>query len=115
MGGLDIVGGAFRDLLAAYGLDCPGPVQLRRLSILARTRTDNLIVMRAILPLSGPGFDRPPGLRRASPPSPAGPTLVTVDPIEGTLKQEAQHDLSPTEKLEALQEQGWHVRDGESK
>jgi hypothetical protein len=83
-GGLDIVGGAFRDFLAAYGLDCPGPVQLRRLSILARTRTDNLIVMRAILPLSGPGFDRPPGPRRASPPSPAGPTLVTVDPIEGT-------------------------------
>ncbi|MEA2939933.1 MAG: ribonucleoside-diphosphate reductase alpha chain, partial [Bradyrhizobium sp.] len=79
---------------------------------LTRSRTDNLHVVRG-------GSDA-----RASSPSPAGGGSVSeasrggvastitslsssraADALEGAtaLKQEAQHDLSPTEKLEALQ------------
>ncbi len=69
---------------------------------LTRSRTDNLVVMR--------------GTAVASPESPGAGSNVTslsshgatsraADATEGAvaLKQEAQHDLSPTEKLEALQ------------
>ena len=68
---------------------------------LTRSRTDNLVVMRGSIE---------PIPRRAAPAtSPRWPrhgaTARTADTVEGAvaLKQEAQHDLSPTEKLEALQ------------
>jgi ribonucleoside-diphosphate reductase alpha chain len=66
---------------------------------LTRSRTDNLVVMRS----------EPQPEARSSGNVTAlashGPTARTADTIEGAvaLKQEAQHDLSPTEKLEALQ------------
>jgi ribonucleoside-diphosphate reductase alpha chain len=68
---------------------------------LTRSRTDNLVIVRG-------GSEQPPDAR--------GPSNVTsmsshgasargADTVEGSvaLKQEIQHDLSPTEKLEALQ------------
>ena len=68
---------------------------------LTRSRTDNLVVMR------GGANRRPtPAAPATSPRWPRhGPTARASDAIEGAvaLKQEAQHDLSPTEKLEALQ------------
>jgi ribonucleoside-diphosphate reductase alpha chain len=67
---------------------------------LTRSRTDNLVVMRSSEP-------QPESRSASNVTSMAshGPTARASDAIEGAvaLKQEAQHDLSPTEKLEALQ------------
>src|SRR5947207_1641457 len=68
---------------------------------LTRSRTDKLVVMR--------GGSEPPSDGRGSgnvtSMASHGPTARAGDTVEGAvaLKQEAQHDLSPTEKLEALQ------------
>jgi ribonucleoside-diphosphate reductase alpha chain len=68
---------------------------------LTRSRTDNLVVMRGVSP--------PETEARASSNvtsmSAHGASARASDTIEGAvaLKQESQHDLSPTEKLEALQ------------
>jgi len=68
---------------------------------LTRSRTDNLVVMR--------GVEAPQTEARSSGNVTSlashGPTSRAADTIEGAvaLKQEARHDLSPTEKLEALQ------------
>ncbi|MGJ4956272.1 vitamin B12-dependent ribonucleotide reductase [Bradyrhizobium sp. HKCCYLRH2015] len=71
---------------------------------LTRSRTDNLVVMRggsssSTAAVSTPHDAGPSGRVTALSGSRVG------DAIEGAvaLKQEAQHDLSPTEKLEALQ------------
>jgi ribonucleoside-diphosphate reductase alpha chain len=73
---------------------------------LTRSRTDNLVVMRGAVPspLAGEGQGGGSGSNVTSMAS-HGPTARSADAIEGAvaLKQEAQHDLSPTEKLEALQ------------
>jgi ribonucleoside-diphosphate reductase alpha chain len=73
---------------------------------LTRSRTDNLVVMRGAVPspLAGEGQGGGSGSNVTSLSS-HGPTARTSDAIEGAvaLKQEARHDLSPTEKLEALQ------------
>nr|WP_041757544.1 vitamin B12-dependent ribonucleotide reductase [Bradyrhizobium sp. ORS 278] len=68
---------------------------------LTRSRTDNLVVMRggtSTTAVSAPHDGGPSGRVTALSSSRAG------DAIEGAvaLKQEAQHDLSPTEKLESL-------------
>jgi len=72
---------------------------------LTRSRTDNLVVMRGMSP-------SPAGGGSASEASRGGTNVTALsshgrvaDTVEGAvaLKQEAQHDLSPTEKLEALQ------------
>jgi ribonucleoside-diphosphate reductase alpha chain len=69
---------------------------------LTRSRTDNLVVMRGGSAAVSQGADN----------APSGGAKVTAlnragagDAIEGAvaLKQEVSHDLSPTEKLEALQ------------
>ncbi|WP_439404311.1 vitamin B12-dependent ribonucleotide reductase [Bradyrhizobium sp. DASA03076] len=71
---------------------------------LTRSRTDNLVVMRGGSAAIAQGNDS----------APSGGSKITAlahgasrvgDAIEGAvaLKQEASHDLSPTEKLEALQ------------
>ena len=88
---------------------------------LTRSRTDNLVVMRGgTLPSPAGGRDERSSLpgsaseaSRGGEASSRGGTNVTslsshgrvADTIEGAvaLKQEASHDLSPTEKLEALQ------------
>jgi ribonucleoside-diphosphate reductase alpha chain len=68
---------------------------------LTRSRTDNLVVMR--------GASEPPadarGTGNVTSMASHGATARASDAIEGAvaLKQESQHDLSPTEKLEALQ------------
>src|SRR5712671_722905 len=68
---------------------------------LTRSRTDNLVVMR--------GSSEPQTEARSSgnvtSMASHGPTARGNDAAEGAvaLKQEAQHDLSPTEKLEAMQ------------
>jgi ribonucleoside-diphosphate reductase alpha chain len=68
---------------------------------LTRSRTDNLVVMR--------GGSEPQAEARASgnvtSMASHGPTARGNDTAEGAvaLKQESQHDLSPTEKLESLQ------------
>jgi ribonucleoside-diphosphate reductase alpha chain len=67
---------------------------------LTRSRTDNLVVMR--------GAEQPTDVRGPSnvtSMSSHGATARAADALEGSvaLKQETQHDLSPTEKLEALQ------------
>jgi ribonucleoside-diphosphate reductase alpha chain len=68
---------------------------------LTRSRTDNLVVMR--------GASTPETEARSSSNVTAmashGPTARNSDTVEGAvaLKQEVQHDLSPTEKLEAMQ------------
>jgi ribonucleoside-diphosphate reductase alpha chain len=68
---------------------------------LTRSRTDNLVVMRTIAepPTEARGSGNVTSL------SSHGTTARNNDTVEGAvaLKQEAQHDLSPTEKLEALQ------------
>jgi len=68
---------------------------------LTRSRTDNLVVMRSS---SEPQADARNSGNVTSMAS-HGPTARASDAVEGVvaLKQEAQHDLSPTEKLEALQ------------
>jgi ribonucleoside-diphosphate reductase alpha chain len=68
---------------------------------LTRSRTDNLVVMRSVAepPTEARGSGNVTSL------SSHGSTARGSDTVEGAvaLKQEAQHDLSPTEKLEALQ------------
>jgi ribonucleoside-diphosphate reductase alpha chain len=69
---------------------------------LTRSRTDNLVVMRGGSLPSGDGGDSSGGRVTALA---HGATGRASDAIEGAvaLKQEVSHDLSPTEKLEALQ------------
>jgi ribonucleoside-diphosphate reductase alpha chain len=73
---------------------------------LTRSRTDNLVVMRGS---SGggsvPSGENQGGGSNVTSMSHHGPTARAGDAVEGAvaLKQEVQHDLSPTEKLEALQ------------
>src|SRR5260370_1235606 len=72
---------------------------------LTRSRTDNLVVMRS--PSGGGSVPSPleGGGSNVTSMSQHGPTARATDAMEGAvaLKQESQHDLSPTEKLEALQ------------
>ncbi len=67
---------------------------------LTRSRTDNLVVMRA----AASDTDAR-GSGNVTAIAGHGPSARVSDTLEGAvaLKQEAQHDLSPTEKLEALQ------------
>ncbi len=68
---------------------------------LTRSRSDNLVVMRGVSP------SEPEARASGNVTSMAahGASARASDAVEGAvaLKQEAQHDLSPTEKLEALQ------------
>jgi ribonucleoside-diphosphate reductase alpha chain len=69
---------------------------------LTRSRTDNLVVMRSVA--AEPQTEaRSTGNVTAM--ASHGASARASDTVEGAvaLKQEAQHDLSPTEKLEALQ------------
>src|SRR5262249_36937894 len=69
---------------------------------LARSRTDNLVVMRGGSTAVSPGSDHAPaGGSKVTALSPQGTHGRVTDTIEGAvaLKQEANHDLSPTEKL----------------
>jgi ribonucleoside-diphosphate reductase alpha chain len=72
---------------------------------LTRSRTDNLVVMRGVS--TGETDARAQGNVQGNVTSMSshGATARSADAVEGAvaLKQEAQHDLSPTEKLEALQ------------
>jgi ribonucleoside-diphosphate reductase alpha chain len=71
---------------------------------LTRSRTDNLVVMRGGSAAMASGSDSAPaGGSRVTSLSPSHNRIA--DTLEGAvaLKQQAQHDLSPTEKLEALQ------------
>jgi ribonucleoside-diphosphate reductase alpha chain len=77
---------------------------------LTRSRTDNLVVMRGGSAAVSAGSDSAPsGGSKVTSLSPAGGHqgghARVSDTLEGAvaLKQEAQHDLSPTEKLEAMQ------------
>jgi ribonucleoside-diphosphate reductase alpha chain len=73
---------------------------------LTRSRTDNLVVMRGGSTAVSSGSDQAPaGGSRVTSLAAHGATSRASDAVEGAvaLKQEAQHDLSPTEKLEALQ------------
>jgi ribonucleoside-diphosphate reductase alpha chain len=73
---------------------------------LTRSRTDNLVVMRGGSAAVSAGSDSAPsGGSKVTALSPQGPHGRVSDTLEGVvaLKQEANHDLSPTEKLEALQ------------
>jgi ribonucleoside-diphosphate reductase alpha chain len=73
---------------------------------LTRSRTDNLVVMRGGSTAVSSGSDSAPtGGSRVTSLAAHGATSRASDAVEGAvaLKQEAQHDLSPTEKLEALQ------------
>src|SRR4029079_19343023 len=65
---------------------------------LTRSRTDNLVVMRG-------GDTDARGSSNVTAMTSHGPSARVADTLEGAvaLKQETQHDLSPTEKLEALQ------------
>src|SRR5438270_603538 len=68
---------------------------------LTRSRTDKLVVMRGV---SEPQSDAR-GSGNVTSMAAHGPSARASDAAEGAvaLKHEAQHDLSPTEKLEALQ------------
>jgi ribonucleoside-diphosphate reductase alpha chain len=68
---------------------------------LTRSRTDNLVVMRS----AAEPQTEARGSGNVTSMASHGPTSRAADAAEGAvaLKQEAQHDLSPTEKLEALQ------------
>jgi ribonucleoside-diphosphate reductase alpha chain len=70
---------------------------------LTRSRTDNLVVMRQ--PTGPDGAPRAISTANVTSLGGAHATSRVADQIEGVtaLKQEADHDLSPTEKLEALQ------------
>jgi ribonucleoside-diphosphate reductase alpha chain len=71
---------------------------------LTRSRTDNLVVMRSVEPQpEARGQGNVQG--NVTSLSQHGPSARAADAVEGAVafKQEAQHDLSPTEKLEALQ------------
>ena len=73
---------------------------------LTRSRTDNLVVMRGGSAAVSPTSDNAPaGSGRVTALSSHGATSRVSDALEGAvaLKQEVSHDLSPTEKLEALQ------------
>ena len=73
---------------------------------LTRSRTDNLVVMRGGSAAISSGSDNAPaGGSKVTSLSQHGASARVSDTLEGAvaLKQEAQHDLSPTEKLEALQ------------
>ena len=73
---------------------------------LTRSRTDNLVVMRGGSTAVSAGSDAAPsGGSKVTSLSPQTARRRVSDTTEGAvaLKQEAQHDLSPTEKLEALQ------------
>lgn len=74
---------------------------------LTRSRTDNLVVMRGGSAAVVSGSDNAPagGSRVTSLASHGATARGAGDALEGAvaLKQEASHDLSPTEKLEALQ------------
>jgi ribonucleoside-diphosphate reductase alpha chain len=65
---------------------------------LTRSRTDNLVVMRG-------GDVDARGSGNVTAIAGHGPSARIADTLEGAvaLKQEASHDLSPTEKLEAMQ------------
>jgi ribonucleoside-diphosphate reductase alpha chain len=67
---------------------------------LTRSRTDNLVVMRSTEPQ--PESRSPSNVTSMAA---HGASARATDAVEGAvaLKQESQHDLSPTEKLEALQ------------
>ena len=67
---------------------------------LTRSRTDNLVVMRSVVADTDAR-----GGGNVTAIAGHGPSARVSDALEGAvaLKQEAQHDLSPTEKLEALQ------------
>ncbi len=68
---------------------------------LTRSRTDNLVVMRGVPTPETEARSTSNVTAMAS----HGATARNADTVEGAvaLKQEAQHDLSPTEKLEAMQ------------
>jgi ribonucleoside-diphosphate reductase alpha chain len=78
---------------------------------LTRSRTDNLVVMRGGVSVPSPlegqggGSNTGGGSNKITSLSSHGATNRISDTLEGAvaLKQEANHDLSPTEKLEALQ------------
>ncbi|MCA1528537.1 vitamin B12-dependent ribonucleotide reductase [Bradyrhizobium yuanmingense] len=73
---------------------------------LTRSRTDNLVVMRGGSAAVSQGNDSAPsGGSRVTALAAHGTSSRVGDALEGAvaLKQEAQHDLSPTEKLEQLQ------------
>ncbi|TWB04337.1 vitamin B12-dependent ribonucleotide reductase [Bradyrhizobium stylosanthis] len=73
---------------------------------LTRSRTDNLVVMRSGSAAVSQGNDSAPaGGSKVTALASHGASARVGDAIEGAvaLKQEASHDLSPTEKLEALQ------------
>lgn len=74
---------------------------------LTRSRTDNLVVMRGGSAAVVSGSDNAPagGSKVTSLAAHGATARGAGDALEGAvaLKQEAQHDLSPTEKLEALQ------------
>jgi ribonucleoside-diphosphate reductase alpha chain len=73
---------------------------------LTRSRTDNLVVMRGGSAAISSGSDNAPaGGSKVTSLASHGASARVSDALEGAvaLKQEAQHDLSPTEKLEALQ------------
>ncbi|MBR0990311.1 vitamin B12-dependent ribonucleotide reductase [Bradyrhizobium japonicum] len=72
---------------------------------LTRSRTDNLVVMRGGSAAIAQGNDSAPSGGSKVTALAHGTSARVGDAIEGAvaLKQEVQHDLSPTEKLEALQ------------
>jgi ribonucleoside-diphosphate reductase alpha chain len=73
---------------------------------LTRSRTDNLVVMRGgTAAVTSSSDSAPAGGSNVTALSSKGASARTADTIEGAvaLKQEVSHDLSPTEKLEALQ------------
>jgi ribonucleoside-diphosphate reductase alpha chain len=73
---------------------------------LTRSRTDNLLVMRGGSAAVSAGSDSAPsGGSKVTALSPHGTQGRLSDTVEGAvaLKQEASHDLSPTERLEAMQ------------
>ncbi|QIO34258.1 vitamin B12-dependent ribonucleotide reductase [Bradyrhizobium sp. 1(2017)] len=73
---------------------------------LTRSRTDNLVVMRGGSAAVSQGNDgAPSGGSKVTALAAHGTSARAGDAIEGAvaLKQEASHDLSPTEKLEQLQ------------
>src|SRR5262249_59879010 len=74
---------------------------------LTRSRTDNLVVMRGGSAAVSSGSDAAPagGSKVTALASHGAQGRASSDATEGAvaLKQEVSHDLSPTEKLEAMQ------------
>jgi ribonucleoside-diphosphate reductase alpha chain len=73
---------------------------------LTRSRTDNLVVMRGgTAAVTSSSDSAPAGGSNVTALSAKGPTARSGDATEGAvaLKQDQQHELSPTEKLQALQ------------